>query len=158
MKSPGPKASVSSCNLIRPRIGFFSNRLTRNKAVVNSPPPSTSETPLASGTAAGVFWAVARHLPGIYPRFAYLSAPLISGSERNDRETANGGARRLLSVLGNCYSCDKPRFACRSIFETDKDTEVQSFCNYFDINLSVGHKLQYLKFRKGENYYKVFQV
>jgi len=36
-----------------------------------------------------VFWAVARHLPGIYPRFAYLSAPLISGSGRNDRETAN---------------------------------------------------------------------
>lgn len=89
MKSPGPKASVSSCNLIRPRIGSFSNRLTRNKAVVNPPSPSTSETPLTSGTAAGVFWAVARHLPGIYPRFAYLSAPLISGSERNDRETAN---------------------------------------------------------------------
>lgn len=53
----------------------------------------TSETPLTSGTA-GVFWAVARHLPGIYPRFAYLSAPLISGSERNDRETASDTKRR----------------------------------------------------------------
>lgn len=91
MKSLGPKASVSSCNLIQPRIGFFSDRLTRNKAAVNPPSP-TSETPLTSGTA-GVFWAVARHLPGIYPRFAYLSAPLISGSERNDRETANDTKR-----------------------------------------------------------------
>lgn len=40
-----------------------------------------------------MFWAVARHLPRIYLRFAYLSAPLISGLERNDRETANDTAR-----------------------------------------------------------------
>lgn len=61
-----------------------------------------------------MFWAVARHLPGIYPRFAYLSAPLISGSERNDRETANDTERnaeivkciRKLLLLRQTTFCD----------------------------------------------------
>lgn len=38
-----------------------------------------------------------------YPGIAYLSGPLISGSKRNERETANDTVQRSLSALGGCY-------------------------------------------------------
>jgi len=75
-----PSPGSASASFARPPDEKQSGR---KSSPSRPPPPGTVSLP------AGVFWAVARHLPGIYPRFAYLSAPLISGSGRNDRETAN---------------------------------------------------------------------
>lgn len=83
---------------------FLFHRLTRNKVAVN--PVSFPRLRWISRYFRFTSVRVFRLLPTTYqeyPRIAYLSTPLISGSKRNDRETANDTVPRSLSASGGCY-------------------------------------------------------